>query len=91
MNCSFTTTLFGLDVEATGTFTPEEKQTFDYPGCESEFEIERISFGAAEFEIDELPEKELERIRKEAFEAATTQAEDAADEWASELAAERRA
>jgi len=90
MSYSFTTDLFGLTVEVTGEFTPEEAQTFDYPGCPAEFEIECIEHKGEQFEVDGLPDSELEFIIKEAFESASNAAQDCADERASERAEERR-
>lgn len=89
MNYSFITELFGLNVLVTGEFTLEEKQTFDYPGCEAEFDIQEIEHKGEQLEVDSLPEQELKEIHKAAFESATEEAQNAADEWASELAAER--
>ena len=91
MSYSFTTDLFGLTVEVTGEFTPEEKQTFDYPGCEAEFHIQEIEHKGEQLEIDSLPDSELREIASTAFEKAANDAQDNADEWASELAADRSA
>lgn len=91
MSYSFITDLFGLSVLVTGEFTPEEKQTFDCPGCEAEFHIQEIEHKGELFEIDSLPDSELEEITKAAFESSTNDAQNAADEYASELAEERRA
>lgn len=87
MSYSFTTDLFGLTVLVTGEFTPEEKQTFDYPGCEAEFHIQEIEHKGEQLEIDSLPDEELKFIAIEAF----SKAKDDADEYASELAADRAA
>ena len=89
MSYSFTTDLFGLTVEVTGEFTPEEKQTFDYQGCSSDFEIEAIEHKGEQLEIDSLPDEELSEIVSAAFESASNEAQNNADERASELAAER--
>jgi hypothetical protein len=90
MSYSFTTDLFGLTVLVTGEFSPEEAQTFDYPGCSAEFNIEEIEHKGEQLEIDSLPDGELREIVKAAFESASNAAQDCADERASERAEERR-
>lgn len=89
MSYTFTTDLFGLTVEVTGEFSPEEPMTFDYPGCPAEFEIDCIEHKGEQFEVDSLPDFELKMINDAAFDAATEDAINSADERASERAAER--
>ena len=89
MSYSFTTDLFDLTVLVTGEFSPEEKQTFDYPGCSADFEIETIEHKGEQLEIDSLPDEDLSEIISAAFESASNEAQNSADERASECAYER--
>ena len=89
MSYSFTTELFGLNVLVTGEFLPEEQQTFDYPGSPADFDIHEIEHKGEQLEIDSLPDEDLQEIIDAAFESASNEAQNSADERASECAYER--
>ena len=67
---TFKAELFGLDVEVSGEFEAGESQTMTDPGLEPCFVIECISHKDEAFEVDALPDKELNMIEKVAFEKA---------------------
>lgn len=83
---SFNTELFGLNVEVDGYFEPEEKPTFDCPGSDAEYHIETIEHKGEQLEIDSLPDADLSEIISAAFESASNEAQNSADERASECA-----
>ena len=89
MSFEFKTELFGLEVQVDGYFEDGEDPTHDCPGCEPEYHIDSIIHKGEGFEIDSLPESSIIEIIKSAFDAAIKEAENNADEWASELAADR--
>ena len=56
MNHTFTTKLFGLTVEVSGSACAGEPATIDCPASEPEFEIEMIEHEGCEFDIDSIPD-----------------------------------
>ena len=44
----------GIDLVVTGTYTPEERQTWDHPGSSSEFEIESVKLADPDADIFDL-------------------------------------
>jgi hypothetical protein len=90
MSYSFNTDLFGITLLVTGEFSPEEKHTFDYPGCSASFEIDTVEHKGEQIEIDLFADYAISLIVDAAFESASNAAQDCADERASERAEARR-
>jgi len=70
MSYTFKTKLLGPEAEVEGTFSPEEPQTLNYPGCSAEFEIETITVNDEEFEVECLCDETLKEIKQAAFDDA---------------------
>jgi len=64
---TFKTEILGVQMEITGTFTSEEPQEHDYPGCPAEFEIETVSHKGEDLEWEGLSVKDLDYICAQAF------------------------
>ena len=71
---NFKTTFFGLNVEIECTLYPGEPRTHVDPGTEPECELDSIEHKGEFVEIDSLPEEELRRFEREAFQAAADEA-----------------
>lgn len=69
MSYTFKTEIEGTKVIVEGVFEAEEPQTRTDPGCSAAFIIERITVEPADLEDDELA-----RIEAEAFDNATSDA-----------------
>ncbi len=71
---NFKTILFALRVDVECTLYPGEPMTQVDPGTEPECEITLMTHKNCYIEIDELPEEELRRIEREAFQAVCEEA-----------------
>lgn len=51
---SVTIDIHGIGLVVTGTYTPEEPRTWEYPGASSEFEIESVKLADPDSDIFDL-------------------------------------